>query len=194
MTLEVQNLSLLETKTTVAMVDDNPDKQLDKQFAWILCISIFGNVICLLFLLFIKLTEYWIETWPATETSLPQSENFIFPGWELPSIRMQLCELCRALPQWGSTTPRIRHHGNFLNLKRSGEHGCWCCSTVVEQLATSIQDHDSPPSNSHLTHLKIPHLLLWFAEQTWTESGYLDHLRQIGMRLSMSRSTTVVLT
>jgi len=33
MTLEVQNLSLLETKTTVAMVDDNPDKQLDKQFA-----------------------------------------------------------------------------------------------------------------------------------------------------------------
>jgi hypothetical protein len=35
---------------------------------------------------------------------------------------------------------------------------------------------------------------LWFAEQTWTESGYLDHLRQIGMRLSMSRSTTVVLT
>jgi len=129
-----------------------------------------------------------------TRTSFLLYNRFVFAGCKVPLPNLQLCELCGALPQWGSTNPRIQHHDNFLDLKQSGEQGCWCCLTVCQQLAISIQDHDSPPLNSDLTHLKIPRLLLWFAEQTWTESGYLDHLRQIGMRLSISRSTTVVLT
>jgi Fe-S-cluster-containing hydrogenase component 2 len=133
------------------------------------------------------------KRWDATRTSM-RNEHCVFPGWESPSLRLQLCGLCSALPQWGCTAPRIRHHDNFLNLKRSGEQGCWCCFTVCEQLVISIQDHDSPPSSSHLAHLKIPHLLLWFAKQTWTKSGYLDHLRQTGRRLSMSRSITLLLT
>lgn len=126
-----------------------------------------------------------------TRTSFLLHKRFVFAGWEVPLPYLQLCELCRALPSSGSTIPRIQHHDNFLDLRRSGEQGCWCCLTVCEQLAISIQDHDSPPLNSDLTHLKIPHLLLWFAEQTWTETGYLDHLRQIGRRLSIPRSTAV---
>jgi hypothetical protein len=59
----------------------------------------------------------WIDT-RTTGTSMQHlEEHFVFPGWELPSRRLQLCELCRVLPEWGSAAPRIRHHDNILNLR-----------------------------------------------------------------------------
>jgi hypothetical protein len=166
----------------------------DQQFWLIMIMGVFCGPY---FLMLVAERLWFIFAWASrseTRTSFLLYERFIFAGREVPLPNLQLCELCRALPQWGSTIPRIHHYDNFLDLKQSGEQGCWCCLTVCQQLAISIQDHDSPPLNPDLTHLKIPRLLLWFAEQTWTESGYLDHLRQIGRRLSMSRSIMLLLT
>jgi hypothetical protein len=106
-------------------------------------------------------------------------ERSILARWSLPLPGLKLCKLCRALMR-SSEKRRMQHYDNFQSLKQSGERGCWCCWTVCKQFAVSVEDHDSPPLDSDPSNLKNPRLLLWFAEQTWTKTGYLDHLRQIG--------------
>jgi hypothetical protein len=131
-----------------------------------------GGVISII--LFVR---YWWKNWcKITELY----ERSILKRWKLPIPGLELCELCGDIKR-GFRDRRTKH---YESLKRSGQQGCWCCWTIGEQLARSIEDHDFPPITLDPIHLKVPRLLLWFAGQTWTETGYLDHLRQIGKSLS----------
>jgi hypothetical protein len=107
-------------------------------------------------------------------------EHSILARWKLAMPGLRLCKSCRVLKR-GLRDVRYQHYDSFQGLETSGRQGCWCCSIVSEQFIKSIDDHDVPLVISDLRQLKVPHLLLWFAEQTWMETGYLDHLRQIGM-------------
>jgi hypothetical protein len=113
----------------------------------------------------------------------PEStERAIIAGQNLPFPQVKLCKLCKALHH-NSKKDRIQHYDDFQGLQESAQQGCWCCWTVCKQLVLSMEDHDCPPIEADPKHLKIPCLLIWFANQTHTKTGYLDHLRQIGMCL-----------
>jgi hypothetical protein len=112
-------------------------------------------------------------------------EHSILARWKLPIPGLHLCQLCKDLKR-GSGDIRIQHYDNFQSLENSAQRECWCCRKVSDQFARSTEDHDIPfarsdPSDLEV-YLKIPHILLWFAEHTSTKTGYLDHLRQIGMQ------------
>lgn len=110
----------------------------------------------------------------------PSFEDSLIEGYRLPLLGLKLCSLCKSL-KYNFWKDRIQHYDDFQGLQESALLGCWCCRTVCEQLAISIEDFNSPPVVANPDDLKVPHLLMWFAENTSTKSRYLDHLRKVGM-------------
>lgn len=94
---------------------------------------------------------------------------------------LKLCTLCRSL-QYSFWKKRVQHYDDFQGLEETALQGCWCFQTV-SSWRFSMEDHDCPPIGADPTRIRFPRLFMWFAENTSTKSGYLDHLRKVGMCL-----------
>jgi hypothetical protein len=82
---------------------------------------------------------------------------------------------------------RIQHHDDYTALTDSAAAGCWCCGAVAAQFDVALQDAETPPTIHVSSDLKVPRLLMWFAERTWTKTGYLDPFQRMS-KWSISQS------
>lgn len=108
----------------------------------------------------------------------PDFEESFIKGYKRPAIGLKLCWRCMALKYrlWGKVT----HHPSYQHLRSSIAKGCWLCQTVDYQWGVALQDYAQPPVLTEPSELRMgrtPRLLLWFADNTVTATGYLDQLK-----------------
>jgi hypothetical protein len=111
----------------------------------------------------------------------PDFEASIIGGYKRPVLGLKLCGKCKALKYrcWGKVT----HYPDYLHLRSSAARGCWLCQAVDQQLGVALQDSVQPPAGtdpSESRRGRDPDLLLWFANNTITASGFLDELKGSG--------------
>ncbi|CZR55669.1 uncharacterized protein PAC_05557 [Phialocephala subalpina] len=108
----------------------------------------------------------------------PDFEQSLIRGYKRPVIGLKLCWRCKALKYRARGKPK--HHATYKRLRSSAAKGCWLCQAVDYQLGIALQDQAKPPDLTNQVELqmaRIPHLLLWFVDNTTTASGYLDELK-----------------
>jgi hypothetical protein len=128
----------------------------------------------------------WVSIWVPSLWIIrylsPDFETSLVKGYKRPVIGLKLCWRCKVLKYklWGRAT----HYHNYTSLRASASNGCWCCQVITEQLATAMEDNAHRPALHHPSDLKTPRLLMWFADNTRTKSGYLDSFQGLGMCLN----------
>lgn len=127
------------------------------------------------------LSPIWYPAVAFYEYLSPDFEESLIKEYKRPVIGLKLCWRCKALKYrlWG----KAKHYPDYQHLRSSAAKGCWLCQAVDYQWGTALQDYAQPPvltEPSELRMGKIPHLLLWFVDNTVTTSGYLDGLKGSG--------------
>jgi hypothetical protein len=112
----------------------------------------------------------------------PDYETALIKRYKRPIIGLRLCRKCIAL-RYSASGRRVQHYDDIKSLNASASGPCWLCRTIRDQFLDSLKHRETPPEVDFPDQLPPQSLLMWFAERTETNSGYLNHLRGQSMAI-----------